>query len=258
MGLVVNTNGSSQATSSAVSSSFCGTETDSLAELLDLTPFQQRMYAMEQTIDRLFRLSMAIRRHSLGHQDQRAAKFVMTDDEGNTNTDAFEQYAFARISHQFPDAPLQIVQKLASAITFRRRRFLYRSSHQNKLSSHAVQPNKSPMNLPLLNTQEHSTIVGQRSQVTISPAQKPSNNRHLKNGQHSTTTATFFPASNFRIGSVLNARSTVTTSFAPALDSLASVPIPDAPPLAAGSKEFECPYCCIMLSIEESSGSNWR
>ncbi|KAL6715525.1 hypothetical protein ACLMJK_006486 [Lecanora helva] len=261
IGLASKVDASSEAANSAVLSSFCGTETDSLAELLDLSPFQQRIYAVEQTIDRLFRLSRAIRRHSLENQDQRVAKFVITDDEGNANTDAFERYALTRIHHQFPNAPSEIAQKLAGAITFRRRRFLYRSSHQSKLSSYAVQSRKSSTNLTMPSTQEHSTIVGQRSQVTLSPAQKHSkkgDGKHPKTRALSTTTASFFAESNFRTGSVLDARSTIITSLATGPDSLISAPIPNAPPLPAGSKEFECPYCCIMLSIEEASGINWR
>jgi hypothetical protein len=47
------------------------------------------------------------------------------------------------------------------------------------------------------------------------------------------------------------------TVFSGAFTQQGSISIPDPPKPAAGSKEFECPYCCMILPMKEAMRSNW-
>lgn len=247
--------------SSAVSSSFHGTETESLAELLQLSPFEQRIHGVEQTIDRLYRLSIAIRRPSLVGQNTKAANFTIRDDEGNEVDAEFESYALKRATHQFPHAPPWLLKRLATAITLRRRRFLYRHRHQKKLRSKSFNglPERSPTPLPP-SGDGGSTIIGAQTLRVPSQAKNGTDNRYLKPliSQTSATSASFFPPERSRAMSFFEKSSQVSTAFQSSHEPAFSVQVPDAPQVSPGSKEFECPYCCLMLPIEEAKGSKWR
>ena len=246
--------------SSAVSSSFQGTETESLAELLQLSAFEQRMHGVEQTIDRLYRLSVIIRRPSTISQNLKATNFAIKDDEGNEVDAQFQDYALKRATHQFLQAPPYLLTRLAAVITLRRRRFLYRHRHQKKLRSQPFRGlhERSP-SPPSLSGDRGSTIVG-ASTVRLSPEVKHgTDNRYLKPliSQTSATSASFFPLDRARVMS-LGMSSAVSTALQTPLDQGSCVQVPDAPQVSPGSKEFECPYCWLMLSIEEAKGSKWR
>jgi hypothetical protein len=247
--------------SSAVSSSFHGTETESLAELLQLSPVEQHMHGVEQTIDRLYRLSIAIRRPSTVSQNLKAASFAIRDDEGNEVDAEFEDYAMKRVTHQFPQAPSYLLKRLAAAITLRRRRFLYRHRHQKKLRSQSFNglPKRSP-SPPSPSGDGGSTIVGAQT-MQLSPQTKNStDNRYLKPlvSQTSATSASFFPPERAQAVSFFETSSRVSTAFQISHDQASYVQVPDAPQVSPGSKEFECPYCLLMLPIEEAKGSKWR
>lgn len=244
-----------------VSSSFHGTETESLVELLQLSPFEQRMHGVEQTIDRLYRLSIAIRRPSIVSQNVKAANFVIRDDEGNEVDAEFEDYALKRATHQFPQAPSYLLKRLATAITLRRRRFLYRHRHQKKLRSQlfSALPDRSP-SIPSPSGDGGSTIVGAQT-LQLSPQTKNiTDNRYLKPliSQTSATSASFFPAEKAQAVCFFETSSKALTAFQNSLDQASHMQVPDAPQVSRGSKEFECPYCWLMLPIEEAKGYKWR
>ena len=122
--------------SSILSSSYHGSETDdslSISVDQDRTPFEQRLHGIEQTIDRLYRLSVAIRRPSIVSQNAKAANFPIRDEDGNDVGEQFADFALTWITHQFPEAPPVLRERLAKSVTLRRKRFLFRQSHQKKL-----------------------------------------------------------------------------------------------------------------------------
>lgn len=243
-----------------VSSSFHGTETESLAELLQLPAFEQRMHRVEQTIDRLYRLSVAIRRPSSLTQNLKAANFAIRDEEGNKVDAQFEEYALKRATHQFPQAPIYLRKRLATAITLRRRRFLYRHNHQRKLRSGLFNglPERS-LSPTSISGDRGSTIIGAPT-VRLSPDVKiGTDNRYLKPliSQTSATSASFFPVERAQAVSFALTSQASTTLQIPH-DQASYLQVPDAPQVSPGSKEFECPYCWLMVSIEEAKGSKWR
>lgn len=247
--------------SSVISSSFHGTETESLAEIIELAPFERHMRAIEQCIDRLYRLSLAIRRPSaLGHNEI-AAKGVMRDEDGNDNEPHFFEYALARLKHLFPSAPESLLKNLATAITSRRRRFQYRSRHQLKLANQGHEEPSAPIVKPKAEDRsEQVTIVGSKreSLATHRTARLTVPNRRPPGSQVSATSASAFNKSQFHHQHISELESVAPTTVRSAPAHRSTVAVPEPPPVKPGAKELECPYCCLMISIEETTPSKWR
>jgi len=247
--------------SSIVSSSYHGSETDdslSISVDQDRTPFEQRVHGIEQTIDRLYRLSVAIRRPSIISQNAKAANFVIRDEEGNDVGEQFADFALKWITHQFPDAAPVIRGRLARSVTLRRKRFLYRQSHQKKLGMKSIlspPPRVERSTSPGLDAD--STVIART--VVENPAQGTHNkqNNFLKPRLLSQTSAS-------KVSKKLKTEeifepplSKTPTVFSGAFTQQDSISIPDPPKPLSGSKEFECPYCCMMLPMKEAVRSHW-
>lgn len=246
-----------ESVSSAISSSFQGTDTDSIPDYTSRTPFEQRLQGIERTIDRLYRLSLLIRQPSITTQNNKAEKLIITDEEGNDIDQPFAEFAFQFITHRFPEGPEPLRRRLARGITVRRKRFLYRRNHQQKLSAKTVVvPSKEPENA----SNVESTLRGVK--VSIPGAPQGPNVKHRISPSHgllSQTSASAMakrPITEQKVIEVeVSAQSTVFTK-----SSTFEMPvqIPEPPKPGPGSKEFECPYCCIMLPIAQAKASNWR
>jgi hypothetical protein len=248
-------------TSSILSSSYHGSETDdslSISVDQDRTPFEQRLHGIEQTIDRLYRLSVAIRWPSIVSQNAKAANFPIRDEDGNDVSEQFAEFALTWITHQFPEAPPVLRERLAKSVTLRRKRFLFRQSHQKKLGMKSFlttppRPERSPS--PGLDAD--STVMARTVVETPVPSTHKKQNNLLKPRLLSQTSASRV-SGKFRTEDVFEAiPSRTPTVFSGAFTQQDSISIPDPPKPAAGSKEFECPYCCMILPIKEAVRSNW-
>lgn len=246
--------------SSILSSSCQGSETDdslSMSVDQDRTPFEQRLHGIEHTIDRLYRLSVAIRRPSIASQNLKAANFAIRDEDGNDVGKQFADFALTWITHQFPEAPPVLRQRLAKSVTIRRKRFLYRQSHQKKLGkkSFLVPPPRpgrlsSPGNAA-------STVVS-RTVVEPTVAHTHSKSKSALRPKLLSQTSASRISNKFRTQDIFETPSRAPTVFSGAFTQQDTILIPDPPKPAAGSKEFECPYCCMILPIKEATRSSWR
>jgi hypothetical protein len=139
--------------SSAISTSFQGTETDSIqdevisATVVETSQLESRLQAIERAIDRLYRLSLVIRQPS---------RYTLRDDEGNDINESFAAFARHLVDHRFPAAPEFLRARLSYGIVIRRKRFLYRQSHQRKLNG--ISPSKE-------NIQKYSVVVNSTAEV---------------------------------------------------------------------------------------------
>ncbi|RDW60544.1 hypothetical protein BP6252_11927 [Coleophoma cylindrospora] len=249
--------------SSVLSSSYRGSDTDgsqSMSVDLDRTPFEQRLHGIEQTIDRLYRLSVAIRRPSILSQNAKAANFVIRDEEGNDVGEQFADFALKWITHQFPDASLGLRQRLASSVTLRRKRFLYRQSHQRKLSTKQHLAPPALAGRPSSPAPDAESTVIARTIVEIPTQAIQSDNQQrgfLKPILPSQTSASKI-SGKVRTEDVFQLTPSRTpTVFSGAFSQQASIAVPEPPKPCLGSKEFECPYCCMMLPIKDAIASQW-
>lgn len=245
-----------------MSSKFEGTDTESLAEMLELDPFDSQLREIELGIDRLFLLSQAIRAPAKLSPHEMGAKGVMRDEEGNENEMEFRHYAYEVLKHRFPDASELLHNRLASAITFRRRRFLYRSRHQTKLSRpyHGSSINLASIGASTDFGDRTTITVGRASQVKLTAAAGRRRTRAagVAPSQLSRTSASEFKASHFDKKPIFDSKSGFATTVQHTPKHNSSVAVPDPPPVLAGSKEFECPYCCLMVPQETRSPTQWR
>lgn len=255
-------------TSSAISSSFQGTETKSVQD--ELTPEtlaenslpEKRLPGIEKAIDRLFRLSLLIRQPSRSSQNEKAERFVMIDDDGNELNESFADFARKIVNHCFPDAPEFLRAKLSNGIVIRRKRFLYRRSHQKKLLGVDISKEAIQKDLRYGDQVEETDATVRASKFTdeLSPVDTLATKflrSKISNPSH--TSASALQKQPLPLNTVLeDTRSNQTTAFTATPSSSAPIELPRPPKPAPGSKEFECPYCCLILPIKESRASHWR
>lgn len=219
------------------------------------------MRAIEQCVDRLYRLSLAIRRSSALTHHEIAAKGIMRDEDGNDNEPHFFEYALARLQHLFSSAPGWLLERLATAITSRRRRFQYRSRHQLKLAQQGHEtPAASVVKASAEDQGERTTVVGSERTSTAAPGVSHLSvpRRKPSASQVSATSASAFNKSRFHHRQVNDLASVFATTVRSAPPHRLTVAVPDPPPVKPGAKELECPYCFLMIPIEETTASKWR
>jgi hypothetical protein len=254
--------------SSAISSSFQGTETESVQDEITSTTSiensspEKRLQGIEKAIDRLYRLSLIIRQPSRSAQNEKAERYIMRDDEGNNNNDSFADYARHVVDHRFPDAPEFLRAKLSYDIVIRRKRFLYRQSHQRKLSGVSMFKEGDEKNDVVFDKTEdmESTVRGYTAIEEISPAELSLPEFPQPKGfAPSHTSASAIPTQPLPLINALeDTRSNQSTTFTATPSLSAPVELPRPPKPAAGTKEFECPYCCLILPIKQSKALRWR
>ncbi|KAF2502331.1 hypothetical protein BU16DRAFT_612008 [Lophium mytilinum] len=236
----------------SASASDLDSESDTKSETLP--PFEERLRSVEQVVDRLFRFTTAIRKPSQATQNLKADIRVIKDEAGNDFSPNFGLFARSFVKHRFPDADAALLDRISKAMLLRRRRFIFRRRHQSKLGSKGLTPTVSKI-IPLWG-------ASQVSRNTLVPAAQPASSTVSKltvkpdRSTISGTTASAFPRA-FRADSVL-APSTKAPSTVFAGPHTDAVQVPPPPKLLPSSKEFECPYCCMILPVKESTPTRWR
>lgn len=254
--------------SSAISSAFQGEETDSVLDDVSSVTTQEKteqgkkLQGIEKAIDRLYRLSLIIRQPSRASQNEKAAKYTLKDDEGNNNDMGFAEAFSQIVNHRFPDAPDFLRNKLSTDIIIRRKRFLYRQSHQRKLAEAGTNAGDKK--------EESTAAKSVISQITLRQQDKSAQAHELKEDTTVRTIVNIAPALSRTSASAVPKR---RLPLMRALDDTQSVPstvvttshsvstpveLPHPPKPGTGSKEFECPYCCLVLPIKEATAHRWR
>jgi hypothetical protein len=254
--------------SSAISSSFQGTETESVQdEIISATAIEdslpkKRLQGIEKAIDRLYRLSLIIRQPSRSAQNEKAERFTMKDDDGNDINESFAEFARHIMDHRFPGAPEFLRAKLSYGIVIRRKRFLYRQSHQRKLSGVSMfKEGEQKDDILAYNIEDvESTVRASKVTDDLSPADMLAPEfPQSRTFAPSHTSASAIPEQPLPLTTALeDAKSNQSTAFTASPSLSAPVELPRPPKPAIGSKEFECPYCCLILPIKQSKALRWR
>lgn len=257
------------ATSSAASSSFQGTETDSLQDALSAaatfgtTLERRKLQGVEKAIDRLYRLSLIIRQPSRESQNERAGRVILKDEDGNDIDQSFARFAGNVVDHKFPKAPAFLREKLAYGIVIRRKRFWYRQSHQRKLVGSTTHLNTggNVRNVDGDGTEKlDSTVRNLRvTEPTTAGDALPTRVRDKHEATPSRTSASAIPEEPLPLKNALEeSQSHQSTVFTIVNSASAAVEIPRPPKPVCGSKELECPYCCLVLPIKLTKAARWR
>ncbi|KAH7066386.1 hypothetical protein BKA63DRAFT_160945 [Paraphoma chrysanthemicola] len=252
---------------STTSSAFQGTETESQQDASEVEfasdlPLQGgRLQRIEKAIDRLYRLSLIIRQPSRFSRHERVERFIMFDEDGNEMNEQFAAFADQLVNHKFAEAPDYLRRKLSRGIVTRRKRFLWRQSHQRKLSGVGSVPDGAKPKLLALDGPRHpdSTIRGTSVVDEARPTPLTSGGDHARiHTAPSKTSASGLPDTPLPLATALEDEQSVQSTTFTMQSAAVSAEMPRPPKPANGSKEFECPYCCLVLPIKHLKAHRWR
>jgi hypothetical protein len=220
-------------------------------------PLIKTVKDIEAAINRLHRLAMSIRSSSNRNRNLTASKFAILNENGDDTSTQFESFALRVVEARFPQANPVLHKRIANLILQRRKMFSYQQRHQQKLAQ-VVYP------APHLYTSQNASSSFPASQF-FQPAQLPQRSvpshpgerlqARVINKAFSATTASAFTST-----SVLSrpAPSLMSSTAASSSPDAPVVSFPPAPKAAPNAKEFQCPYCGLLLGIKERSPRRWR
>lgn len=220
-----------------------------------LTPSQRRIRGIEEAVDYLFRLATAIRKPSIFTQNAKAHKVPLVDEEGLDREQDILKFAVTVVGHRFPEATAEIRDRLARCVVTRRKRFLYRRRHQQKLS---YRPKADLAKSEPMNEDETRTVKVLPDRSHAADSTSVPMHRRRPAMPPSQTSASAFSAAKFQTPPIQTAFSQVTRTVAPTSEHISSLEIPRPPKALPGSKEAECHYCCLMLPITDLKPKQWR
>jgi hypothetical protein len=210
-----------------------------------------------ETISRLHRLAVAIRKPALITQNSKAAKYQEFDENNNDVFDIFEKdVAFFLAKFYFPQAGDTLHHRLSRTMAFRRRRFHYRKRHQIKLSGprYFVSKRKYLGAGPVSHTTTSLALsIAIPKEINAMATEVATD--QAKSVCLSDTTASRFTESKFKP----DAPSTKASSGISGTGSQKhKLELPPAPKIPEGASEFFCPHCCIVLQATEAKEKRWR
>jgi hypothetical protein len=234
-----------------ISSSSSSDEAD--VDLPARSAVQECYVDIVEIIDRLYRLSIAIRSPSIRTATSKALSYIERDELGNDISLLFEQYTLQRIRFRYSQLEPRLAERVGKSISRRRRLFMYRRRHREKLqvveedllrergltSRHII---SNPNAIPQSEINESSLIQPSMPPATLNP-------RSI----FSQTTATEYVAG---VEITPEASSIAPTSVVSGVSMESDFCIP--PIVSADEKDFECPYCFCILSGKHKKKKLWE
>lgn len=238
-------------------SSLTGTEqTSSISSVLETpsNPLAKSVKDVEASINRLHRLAMFIRKSSTQNRNLTATDFAILDEDGQDTSSQFKSFALQIVQARLPAANPEIHRRLADLILARRKAFSYQQRHQQKLAR-VVKPTIRVPNArqPMGNYNGLQFAQSSHRGVATDPTALVRNFAIEK--ALSATTATVL-----NLNSVLSrvAPSVVSSSAASSTPDTNQLDFPQAPKVMPSAKEFQCPYCGLMMDIKERKPRRWK
>ncbi|KAL8707449.1 MAG: hypothetical protein Q9220_007537 [cf. Caloplaca sp. 1 TL-2023] len=208
---------------------------------------------IDNTISRLYRLSSIIRKPASTQENSRIANYIEQHQEGPEATD-FASHAQWQVKFRLPDASPEIVERLAKAVVFRKRKLDYRSRHQDKLSQGVETAFEDGLLLPTRPTplQGRGSVIPRQQGSTLKSAAT------LKSVPNSiqlsgTEASTFNRRALASYSKSLAGGSNITKSAVARRDQLDVPP----PPQSGETKEAICPYCFEVVDKAKMARPLW-
>lgn len=204
-------------------------------------------------ISKLYRFSAIIRKPTSLQENNRVARFIEKV-EDRPDASEFDSHVRWQIKFRLPDASDEIIDRLANAVVFRRRKLLYRERHQKKLSQGVESAFQADVLLPVKpmapqrsggQTQRQTgkllksatSVKSASSSMQLSATQASSVNRRA---------LASYPKS-------LAGGSQITKS---AVARRGELDVPP-PPKSANTTEAVCPYCFEVVNKAEMARPLW-
>lgn len=231
--------------------------TESISRPFPRSSLRKGIKDVEKTISRLYRLSVAIRKSATQSRKTKAAKYVDRDESGHDMSSEFEKYATRLIKQKYPDISQVLCERLGYANSLRRRQFLYRQRHQQKLSLGTTRRVPQGATVLMSGPPVLSPGVGDGAHSLSNDLQSGPSPAAREDGKSALLSQTMASALAIRSirqrGALSNTSTVITASPVPG-----SFDVPSAPKMTARAKEFQCPYCFLMLPAKEASHPRWR
>jgi hypothetical protein len=214
-------------------------------------------FAVEETLDQMFRLSAFIRKSGIQNRYDKAAAFVDIDREtGFNHTDAFRKFLVALINLRHPHASQTLRDRLVETVSLRQRQFSFsRKQKKDRELKSALTPlvgGASSLPTQSGDSSARKTSLPARSKIMAPQLQTPKN-PHSVSFTHDSASIVGrnrfprkFTAKTSSAGSVIQRHSV-------------NLWVPSPPSnLRHGAKEFECPICYIVQPREKAFGDKWK
>ncbi|KAK7190075.1 hypothetical protein DPSP01_006371 [Paraphaeosphaeria sporulosa] len=235
------------------------------------TELRMRFQEVVDIIDHLYKISVRIRAPTVHTRSLKAASYQPKDPE--TGVDILSQYAIfdrfhtqelvrhLRVPYVSAREPTEenddLVDRLARAVTLRRRQFKYWRRHRDKLGISTIQ--EEPQAPAAIQRPEaphrHDTLEAQPGTPGLDALPKQAPSQKTGKSLLSGTEATHHHQS---LDDIVDSKS--VTSYAVTVKDLSGkgIDLPPPPKAADGNKDFECPYCFIICPARYGKGRPWR
>ncbi|KAH7142889.1 hypothetical protein B0J13DRAFT_556150 [Dactylonectria estremocensis] len=222
---------------------------------------------IQKCIDSLYSASAVL--HSATHGiSWDKTNYRIKDEEGNDIDDAFASYAFQLAKFRFPEAQDAILQRIADAITRRRRNFLFRQKFQERLRAVSVFESKESRNT--VRSPQSTEAAGLKDDIRVKEALSKLKPPDTDSDSGEEEQLILEQTSAIKLGaawqlddahqfeSALDVSSVATTGTTGSGYHEHVIALPPIPDIPVGSKEVECPYCFMILFEKELTGHRWK
>ncbi|KAL8994643.1 MAG: hypothetical protein Q9169_005444 [Polycauliona sp. 2 TL-2023] len=214
------------------------------------TELQELQHTISSYLSNLYHLSVFIRR--------KPAPYDRLIKSANIDTRCYEFFDESYVRDKFPKADRQLVERLGKAISKRRKYFIYRAQHRQKLAQQQrpdqALSGRGPKG-PVWKGDDGISVQGKTIQVardTWAPSLVQSSV-----AKQSTTASTLFVSNIASLGVRTSDQqsdagtqtSYGTTASSTRPDRLSLPPIPHS---SEGHRQFECPYCFTICQVRAS------
>lgn len=169
------------------------------------------------------------------------------------DTSVYEDWDVRHVQERFPQADQSLWERLGKANSRRRKYFIYREQHRERLSAPQNQVGKDPVGVRLASQSEN----GPEPQVADLQRDRAieedtPNARQPTTAKQSTTASTFVPrpvpaSLNLEIIDQQSDAATQTTTESISSMAQDHLMIPNPPKASGDATEFECPYCYTIF-----------
>jgi hypothetical protein len=214
-------------------------------------PYLRRLYEQAVgSIDSLFHVSILIRGVYNNIRTVRAANHIELVD-GEDVLVEFRRLVELKIKWKNQETPNWLVQRLADAITLRRRQFYYHKAHMEKSSEFPEASEEVQKPWPSESSRiETTSEVSKSKDSKAPPREAPRKSKSAMTAKTTGTTATDLAPTDEK-------KSEIYANFAPSEKRIGENIFPDPPKEPAG-KDFECNQCFHILPAETRKTGLWR
>jgi hypothetical protein len=218
----------------------------------ELEPEMQQIYkSIGGIVDQLYIMAMIIRQPVPLDEVTKAASIDVS---------YYSAHDLNHVRECFPTANADLQNRLARAITQRRRNLIYRQRHRIAIALPAKSHSELKNSISQTAGQQNSHDDNLNQEKTSDDQQGHSNEEAISKGLPSTKATTFVQPALMTVPTLDDAVSDVGTqsSYTSTLSATDDVSIPPCPvdlEVSAGVG-FECPYCCYIVQMKNAKA--WR